>query len=53
MICNFSNQTSQVLLKEGYENVVFVNYEQTTMIGDRLILKPYEAVIMEKDKCQE
>lgn len=53
LICNFSNQTSQVLLKEGYENVVFVNYEQTTMIGDRLILKPYEAVIMEKDKCQE
>lgn len=48
-ICNFSNQQSEVTLDENYENVVFVNYQQTTMIGNRLILKPYEAVIMEKE----
>ena len=48
LICNFSNQPSKVLLKETYENVVFVNYEQTTIIGNELMLKPYEAVVFEK-----
>lgn len=48
LICNFSYQPSEVELKENYENVVFVNYEQTTMQGKKLILKPYEAVVLEK-----
>ena len=34
-------------LSEDYENVVFVNYEQTTVIGNTLKMKPYECVIYE------
>jgi oligo-1,6-glucosidase len=47
LICNFSSQPSKVLLQETYENVVFVNYEQTTVVGQNLLLKPYEAVVLE------
>ena len=34
-------------LSEDYENVIFVNYEQTTVIGNTLKMKPYECVIYE------
>ena len=47
LICNFSGQPSSVTLETEYENVVFVNYEQTTMQGKDLLLKPYEVVVLE------
>ncbi len=47
LICNFSGQPSRVTLETEYENVVFVNYEQTTMQGRDLLLKPYEVVVLE------
>lgn len=47
VICNFSSQPAQVELEENYKNVIFVNYEQTTMIGRKLQLKPYEVVVLE------
>lgn len=45
LICNFSSEERSVGIIEDYENVVFVNYEQTTVIGDQLKMKPYECVI--------
>ena len=45
LICNFSNKERTVELREDYENVVFVNYEQTTVVGNQLKLKPYECVV--------
>lgn len=47
LICNYSNQHRDVPLMESYENVIFVNYEQTTIIGNTLKMKPYEAVVLE------
>lgn len=47
LICNFSSQPSWLELQEEYENVVFVNYQKTTVIGRKLRLKPYEVVVME------
>ena len=47
VICNYSSQRTEVELKEDYENVIFVNYEQTTMIGRKLQMKPYEVVVLE------
>ena len=47
LICNFSSQPSSVTLESDYENVVFVNYEQTTVIGADLQLRPYEVVVLE------
>lgn len=47
LICNFSSQPSSVTLASDYENVVFVNYEQTTVIGADLQLRPYEVVVLE------
>ena len=32
---------------KDYENVIFVNYQQTTMIGKKLQMKPYEVVVLE------
>ena len=48
LICNFSSEEKSVELLEDYESVVFVNYEQTTVIGNRLQMKPYECVVYEK-----
>lgn len=48
VICNYSSQPAEIELMEDYENVVFVNYEQTTMIGRKLQMKPYEVIIYEK-----
>ena len=48
LICNFSSEEKSVELLEDYESVVFVNYEQTTLIGNRLQMKPYECVVYEK-----
>ncbi len=48
LICNFSSEGKSVELLEDYESVVFVNYEQTTVIGNRLQMKPYECVVYEK-----
>ena len=48
VICNYSSQPAEIELMEDYENVVFVNYEQTTMVGQKLQMKPYEAVVLEK-----
>ena len=47
LICNFSSKEKDIELSEDYENVVFVNYEQTTVIGNTLKMKPYECVIYE------
>ena len=33
LICNFSSKEKDIELSEDYENVIFVNYEQTTVIG--------------------
>ena len=35
-------------LIEDYDDVVFVNYEQTTVVGNRLQMKPYECVVYSK-----
>lgn len=47
LICNFSGQPAEITLTEDYENVIFVNYQQTTMIGKKLQMKPYEVVVLE------
>ena len=47
LICNFSSKEKDIELSEDYENVIFVNYEQTTVIGNTLKMKPYECVIYE------
>ena len=47
LICNFSSKEKDIELSEDYENVVFVNYEQITVIGNTLKMKPYECVIYE------
>ena len=47
LICNFSSKEKDIELSEDYESVVFVNYEQTTVIGNTLKMKPYECVIYE------
>lgn len=44
---NFSSKEKDIELSEDYENVIFVNYEQTTVIGNTLKMKPYECVIYE------
>lgn len=31
LICNFSSKEKDIELSEDYENVIFVNYEQTTV----------------------
>lgn len=36
LICNFSSKEKDIELSEDYENVIFVNYEQTTVIGNTL-----------------
>ena len=48
LICNFSSEEKDIELLEDYENVVFVNYEQTTVIGNTLKMKPYECVVYSK-----
>ncbi|MCQ2491652.1 MAG: alpha-glucosidase [Lachnospiraceae bacterium] len=48
LICNFCGEEQVVELQEEYDNVIFVNQEQTTMIGNRIVLKPYEVVVFEK-----
>ncbi len=48
LICNFCGREQVIELTEEYENVIFVNQEQTTMIGNRIVLKPYEVVVFEK-----
>lgn len=47
LICNFSGKPAEITLTEDYENVIFVNYQQTTMIGKKLQMKPYEVVVLE------
>lgn len=47
VICNYSSQIAEVELEENYENVIFVNYEQTTMVRSKLQMKPYEVIVLE------
>ena len=46
-ICTINTNIKDIELSEDYENVIFVNYEQTTVIGNTLKMKPYECVIYE------
>lgn len=47
VICNYSDENVDLLLKEDYINIIFVNYEQVSRIGNTLKLKPYQIVVVE------
>ena len=46
LICNFSSKEKDIELSEDYENVVFVNYEQTTVIGNTLKMNRMNVLFM-------
>ncbi|MBQ7841368.1 MAG: alpha-glucosidase [Lachnospiraceae bacterium] len=48
VICNFSDSERFLVLKEDYSEVVFVNLPQVTRIGDNMILRPYQLIVVEK-----
>ncbi len=46
LISNYSNQTAELEVKEKGE-VVFVNYPQVSWQGERLVLRPYQTVVLD------
>ena len=48
VICNFSESERFLALKEDYSEVIFVNLPQVTRIGNNLILRPYQLIVVEK-----
>ena len=46
LISNFSSKETKLLLNEKVEDVIFVNYEKVTFVGNQLLLKPYETIVV-------
>lgn len=50
VLCNYSSKESSVVLKEEYNNIIFVNYPKVTQIGNTQKLLPYQLIVAEYEK---
>ena len=47
VICNYSGSPIKYEIAEEYENVIFVNYDTLTRVGNVLHLQPYQTIVVE------
>lgn len=47
VICNYSGSQIKIEIAEEYENVIFVNYDTLTRVGNVLHLQPYQTIVVE------